>query len=242
MTDRDRARHIRAVAVVNAAEVHRHEIARLDGLFTRYAMRLGAVRARNDDRVKRHVLRAIVQHEVGQPCRDLLLGHADLDVVQYLLERLLRDALCRDDLLNLVLFLAHAQLLHTVLETDSCRVQCRAPRHELRIGKRFVLESDLFRAVLVKQLIDKRRIALPRLDLAHLKILDGRVCRFDITEIREEYRLFSRQVHRACRRVKARSVAAADLAGQHQRIIRLLEQHGTQFVSFHGNRLLNISR
>ena len=191
MTDRDRARHIRAVAVVNAAEVHRHEIARLDGLFTRYAMRLGAVRARNDDRVKRHVLRAIVQHEVGQPCRDLLLGHADLDVVQYLLERLLRDALCRDDLLNLVLFLAHAQLLHTVLETDSCRVQCRAPRHELRIGKRFVLESDLFRAVLVKQLIDKRRIALPRLDLAHLKILDGRVCRFNITEIREEYRLLS---------------------------------------------------
>ena len=183
-----------------------------------------------------------MQHEVGQPCRDLLLGHADLDVVQYLLERLLRDALCRDDLLNLVLFLAHAQLLNAVLETDGCRVQRRAPGHELRIGKRFVLKSDLFRAVLVKQLIDKRRIALPRLDLAHLKILDGRMCRFDITEIREEYRLFSRQVHRACRRVKARGVAAADLAGQHQRVIRLLEQHGTQFVSFHGNRLLNISR
>ena len=205
-------------------------------------MRLGAVRARNDDRVKRHVLRAIVQHEVGQPCRDLLLGHADLDVVQHLLERLLRNSLCRDDLLNLVLFLAHAQLLHTVLETDGCRVQRRAPGHELRISERFVLKSDLFRAVLVKQLIDKRRIALPRLDLAHFKILDGRVCRFDITEIREEYRLFSRQVHRACRRVEARGVAAADLAGQYQRVIRLLEQHGTQFVSFHGNRLLNISR
>lgn len=121
-------------------------------------------------------------------------------------------------------------------------MQRRAPGHELRIGKRFVLKSDLFRAVLVKQLIDKRRITLPRLNLAHLKVLDGRACRFDITEIREEYRLFSRQVHRACRRVKARGVAAADLAGQHQRIIRLLEQHGTQFVSFHGNRLLNISR
>ena len=61
MTDRDRARHIRAVAVINTAEVHRHEIARPDGLFTRYAMRLGAVRARNDDRVKRHVLRTVVQ-------------------------------------------------------------------------------------------------------------------------------------------------------------------------------------
>ena len=121
-------------------------------------------------------------------------------------------------------------------------MQRRAPGHELRISERFVLKSDLFRAVLVKQLINKRRIALPRLDLAHLKILDGRMCRFDITEIREEYRLFSRQVHRACRRVKARGVAAADLAGQHQRVIRLLEQHGTQFVSFHGNRLLNISR
>ena len=76
-------------------------------------------------------------------------------------------------------------------------MQRRAPGHELRIGKRFVLKSDLFRAVLVKQLIDKRRIALARLDLAHLEVLDGRVCRFDITEIREEYRLFSRQVHRA---------------------------------------------
>ena len=242
MADRDRARHIRAVAVINTAEVHRHEIARLDGLFTRYAMRLGAVCTRNDDRVKRHVLRTVVQHEVGQPCRDLLLGHADLDVVQYLLERLLRDSLCRDDLLNLVLFLAHAQLLHTVLETDSCRVQRRAPGHELRISERFVLESDLFRAVLVKQLIDKRRIALPRLDLAHLKVLDGRACRLDIAEIGEEHRLLGRQIHCARCRVKAGRVAAADLAGQHQRVIRLLEQHGTQFVSFHGNRLLNISR
>ncbi len=33
MIDRDRARHVRAVAVIDAAEVHRHEIARLDGLF-----------------------------------------------------------------------------------------------------------------------------------------------------------------------------------------------------------------
>ena len=121
-------------------------------------------------------------------------------------------------------------------------MQRRAPGHELRIGKRFVLESDLLCAVLVKQLIDERRITLPRLDLAHLKILDGRVCRLDIAEIGEEYRLLGRQIHCARRRVKARGVAAADLAGQHQRVIRLLEQHGTQFVSFHGNRLLNISR
>ena len=183
-----------------------------------------------------------MQHEVGQPCRDLLLGHADLDVVQHLLERLLRNSLCRDDLLNLVLFLAHAQLLHAVLETDGCRVQRRAPGHELRIGKRFVLESDLFRAVLVKQLIDKRRIALPRLDLAHLKVLDGRACRLDIAEIGEEHRLLGRQIHCARCRVKAGRVAAADLTGQYQRVIRLLEQHGTQFISFHGNRLLNISR
>ena len=121
-------------------------------------------------------------------------------------------------------------------------MQRRAPGHELRISERFVLESDLFRAVLVEQLVDARGIALARLDLAHLKVLDGRACCLDIAEIGEEYRLLGRQIHCARCRVEARGIAAADLAGQHQRVIRLLEQHGTQFVSFHGNRLLNISR
>ncbi len=53
--DCDRARHIRTVAVVDAAEVHRDEITCLDGLFGGHAVRFGAVRTRNNDRVKRHV-------------------------------------------------------------------------------------------------------------------------------------------------------------------------------------------
>ena len=221
MIDRDRARHVRAVAVIDAAEVHRDEIACLDGLFGGHAVRFGAVRTRNNDRVKRHVFRAVVQHEVGQAGGDLLFGHADPDVVQHLLERLLGDTLRRDDLFDLGVLLHHAQAFHAVLEPDRRRVERGGPRHELRVGQRFVLERDLFRTVLLDESVDEGGIALSGLDLAHLEIRDGRARRLGIAEVCEENGLLRGEVDRACGGVEAGRVAAADLARQHHRVIRL---------------------
>ena len=95
------------------------------------------------------------------------------------------------------------------------------PRHEFRVGQRFVLERDLFRAVLLDESVDEGGIALSGLDLAHLEIRDGRARRLGIAEVREENGLLRGEVDRACGGVEAGRVAAADLARQHHRVIRL---------------------
>ena len=191
MADRDRARHIRAVAVHDAAKVHGDKIARLDLFFGRHAVRLGTIGARNHNRVKGHILRPIVQHQIGQPRGDLLFGRARPDVVQHFFERLLSNALRGDDLLDLVVFLAQAQLPEAVLQPHGGRVQRGCPSGVVRIGQHPVLQCDTLDAVLLDQFVDRRGVALAA-DLMHLKIADRGARRLDIAEIREKHRLFGR--------------------------------------------------
>ena len=57
---RDRSRHVRAVAVFNAAEVHRHEVARLDNRVRRHTVGHTRICARDRDGVKAVALAAVL--------------------------------------------------------------------------------------------------------------------------------------------------------------------------------------
>ncbi len=181
-------------------------------------MRLGRIRARDHDRVKGHVFAAVQQHQVGQPRRDLLLGHARADIVQRFRERAFRDALGADDAFDLARLLDKAQPVHKARLGRRFGRQPLFPALVGRKGQRLVLKRNALRAVCRNAGVYRFTVAHAGADLAHLEALDLRARRFDIAEIREENGALRGNIARARRGVEPRGIAAVLLAGQQERV------------------------
>ena len=93
LAHRHRPGHIRAVALIDTAEVHGHKHPRLDHRLPRHRVGHGAVGARSYDGVKGHPPPAPAQQLIHQPGGDLLLRQPRADEVQDLPKRLVGDAL-----------------------------------------------------------------------------------------------------------------------------------------------------
>ena len=97
---------------MDAAEVHRDEVAGLYERLTGHAVRHTGVRAGDGDGVKAVALGAVAHHAVGQLGGQLALGKAGLDERQRLLQRLFGYALGGYEPVQLVRALVRAQRLH----------------------------------------------------------------------------------------------------------------------------------
>ena len=101
--DGDSARHVGAVAVLYAAEVHRDKVPGLYHLVPRYAVRQARLAAGDDDGVEGIALGAVFEHVIDKLRGDLPFGHAGLDYVQHRLQCLFAYALRLDHAGDLVL-------------------------------------------------------------------------------------------------------------------------------------------
>lgn len=93
IAQRDRAGHIGAVAMVQAAEIHGDEIAVLQNALGRNAVRQAGVGAGDGDGVERRAFGAVFVEPVDQLRAQLLFRHARMDDVQQIVKCAVGDLL-----------------------------------------------------------------------------------------------------------------------------------------------------
>ena len=125
IAERDRARHVGAVAVDDAAEVAHDELVAADDAIRRPRVRLGAVGAGRDDRIEAVAARAALAHRELELERELPFGDAVGQAGQQRLERVVGDRTRPADAVDLTRILHPAQVLDQ-----------RAGRHELHPRER----------------------------------------------------------------------------------------------------------
>ena len=240
VADRNRARHIRAVTVHDAAKVHGDKIAFGNRLVTGHAMRPRRVRARYDDRIKRHIFRAVQQHQIGQLGRNLLFGRARADIAEHLKECALRDALRSHNVLQFRFGFDHAQTVHHAVHRYGFRGQAVLPARKLRKGQGIVLQRNGFHMVVCDQCIYHCRIGRSLCRLAHVKPLDGCPCSFNVAEIGEKYRAFFRNIGHARGRMETGRIPPVPFPRQ-QHGVRAKAAHGAANVCNHAKIPFNAS-
>ena len=81
LSDHYRPRHIRAVALITAAEVHRDKIAVFQGLFRGHGMGHRRMVSRGHNRVKACAFRPVAPHEIFQLRRNLKFRNSGLQLI-----------------------------------------------------------------------------------------------------------------------------------------------------------------
>ena len=112
---RDGARHVRAVAVFEAAEVHGDKVAVFNGLVGGHAVGHAGIRARNGDGVKGVALAAVLEEPVAYLGGYITLRYARADDAQNVVERFFGDSLRRAHMRLLLFVLGSAQLVKYAL-------------------------------------------------------------------------------------------------------------------------------
>ena len=154
--DGDGARHVRAVAVFAAAEVHRHEVARGHAPVAGHAVGHARVRAGEHDGVKAHALRTEAQHAVDKLGRDLALGHAGADDGADLGKRLVRDLLGLIHHCQLLRLLGRAQIADQVLRRLELQAEELLIGRELGIARRLLLAAEDLHVRLAQDALHER--------------------------------------------------------------------------------------
>ena len=223
--DGDGARHVRAVAVFAAAEVHRHKVALCHAPVAGHAVRHARVRSGEHDGVKARALRAEAQHAVNELGRDLPLGHAGADDGADLRKRLVRD------LLRLI---HHRQLLRLLgcaqgAQDALCRLELEPEQllvgREFGVARRLLLTAEQLHVCLAQNTLHER--AHRRLARAqqHLRDAGQRgVCGLDVAGVGDEKCLMHRHDHRAVRGREAGGEPAVVFVGEQDGVQMRLSQ------------------
>ena len=216
--DGDGARHVGAVAAVDAAEVHRDELARRNGLVRRHGVGPAAVRAGGDDGVEGRVLRAIAEHEVRQLRGELLLRDAHANVVIDLRERALRDALRAHERLQLLRVLDRAERREQRGRGAELGAYPAPVTLQLRDGHILVLKADGPDAVALDRAVEQRGVAALRRRQLHRRVRDLLRRRLDVARVRPVVRPLPRYERDAVGSGRAE-------AGGVEAVRRVREQH-----------------
>ena len=194
MAERNRARHVGAIAAIEHAEIHGDEIALLQPAVAGDAVRHTGVRAGDDDRVEGQPLRAVFVQAVDQLGAKLLLRHALMDAGADLGEGAVGDVLRLLHTLQLPGLLAVAEDVDLLLDRNEFGVEALFKAAQLADGGIILLEAERVQPELREQLVDDRRqrtacaeihdreagdVLLRRLDIAAVGDVIGAVPRDD---------------------------------------------------------------
>jgi len=217
------AGHVRAIALIDATEVHGHEVAVLDLPVGGHGVGHTAVGTAGHDGVKGHILRASGQHQVLQPGGDLLLGDAGPDLLDDLVQSGLGDALGGDHPLDLLLVLALAQGDQQLRGGHQLAVQLLGIVAIVRHGHVRILEAQLLHMGLFHGGVDQVHIGVGGVGHGDLGVLHLVVGGLDIAGVGEiEVPLPGHQGHAVgAGGVEAGGIEAVGLAGQ-QHTVQLI--------------------
>ena len=214
VADGDGSGHVGAVAMLEAAEVHGHEVALVDDLVAGDAMRHTGLFAGDDDGVEGVALAAVEQHAVHQLRRDLTLGHAGLDDAQHFRQRLFADGLRLAQIADLLLGLGGAQLGEYRLRGQKLHSQRLLIAEILGVAQLLLLGTETLHARFLECGLDQREAAVLAVEHLHIAAAGGGVGRgLDIAGVRDEPRGGARDNHGAVGEREAGGVALVLLVG-----------------------------
>ena len=206
-----------------------------------HAVGKAAIGAGDHDGVKGHVLRPEMEHQILQPCSDLLLRNAGPDLLQDLLQRLFGDPLGRHHGVQLLVILHSPQL-----------PQKLCGRHQIA-GQRFAValmlqhrHIRLFIAqpthlLLAQRLAQQHAVSPARAHFPDLRSLDTAARRLDIAGVGKVIRLLAGDQGHAVRSggVEAGGIEAVGLAGEQHGIQAVAVQQGSDLMKMiHGTILV----
>ena len=157
--------------MINAAEIHGDELSLPDGLFRRDAMGQAAVGAGHHNGVEGHVRGAVVEHQILEPGGDLLFRNAGTDLLQNVLQSLLRDALGGHHGLQFFVVLHHPQVPQQVRGGNQVTGQCLAVALMVLDRHIGILEAHAPDALLRHDLLYQGSVAPAPADLPQLRPL-----------------------------------------------------------------------
>ena len=200
--------------MLEAAEVHGHEVALVDDLVAGDAMRHAGLFAGDDDGVEGVALAAVEQHVVHQLRRDLTLGHAGLDDAQHFRQRLFADGLRLAQIADLLLGLGGAQLGEYRLRGQKLHSQRLLIAEILGVAQLLLLGAETLHARFLECGLDQREAAVLAVEHLHIAAAGGGVGRsLDIAGVRDEPRGGARDNHGAVGEREAGGVALVLLVG-----------------------------
>ena len=226
LTERDGARHVAAVSVLQAAEVHGDEVPRLKHSIPRNAVGLAGVLAGDDDGVKGIALAAKAEHAVDQLGGDFLLGHAGADDLQGLFQGLLADPLGGDHAAQLFFVLRGAKLFHERPGGLKAQAEQVLEIRILGVAELPVLGGERRELLLRKDPAEQTHLGVRVVIEQHLGAAAGRrFGRFDVAGVGDQPGLFPGDQDKAVREGKARGIALVLLVGQQKGV----EPQGVEF-------------
>ena len=232
--ERNGTGHVGAVALVEAAEVHRDEIAVLEHTLTGNAVRHAGVRAGNDDRLEGQALAAVLIQAVDQLRRDLFFRHAGLDDLAHLAERRVGDLLRLAHQLQLPRLLARAEGADLLLIRLEHGVQLGIVLRELAVGEIILLKAERLDGFGLDGAVDAQDIAVIAVNHLDGKVRQIFFCGFDIAAVGKIIAPVLADDGDALGNVVLRGIVAADLAGQEQCVHLAGFQQGLHFIKvFH---------
>ena len=179
------AGHVRAVAAVDAAKVHGHQLAALDDLLAGHAVREAAVDTGDHDGVKAHVGSAVVEHQILEPCGDLLFRDAGADLLQNVVKGPLGDTLGGHHGGHFLFVLHHAQLRQKVRGGDQGAAELLLIKIVVLDGHIGVLKAHGFKVLGLDDLVDEGGIAPAPGNLGNGGVLDVALRRLGVAGVGE---------------------------------------------------------
>ena len=234
VAQRDRAGHIGAVAVVQAAEIHGDEIAVLQNALGRNAVRQAGVGAGDGDGVERRAFGAVFVEPVDQLRAQLLFRHARMDDVQQIVKGAVGDLLRLFHVFDLPRLLACARSVDLGGVGMQDGVELRVVERIFLHGQRIVLKADGFDGVVGDGLVDQLCVRVLRIDHLHGKARQVFLCRLNIAEVGEIIALRLADDGDALCDAVFRGILPVVLRGQQQRVdLALCDELLVLFNVFH---------